>query len=139
MNGEEILTKVKNSLKLTKSKIKKISNEIDRPRIDYIEKELWQIVEELEYSASLISITFELGDYYPEFNDPQKMTLAETMEDLRIHLDRIEKVLDSDPKESYNVIRSAINKTRVIQSNLKNHFQDQNLAHAKIARIVNDN
>lgn len=122
MDDEEILTKVRNSLKLVKSKIKKISNEIDRPRIDHIEKELWQIAEELEYSASLISITFGLRDYYPEFDESQKMTLTESMEDLRNNLDRIENILDSDPRESYNVIRSAIHKTREIQSNLKNHF-----------------
>jgi hypothetical protein len=122
MDNEEILTKVRNSLKLVKSKIKEISNEIDRPRIDHIEKELWQIAEELEYSASLISISFGLRDYYPEFDESQKMTLTESMEDLRNNLDRIENILDSDPREFYNVMRSAIHKTREIQSNLKNHF-----------------
>ena len=124
MDDEEILTRIKNSLKLAKLKINQVSNEINKPRIDYIEKELWQIAKELEYSASLISITFGLRDYYPEFNDPQKMTLAEIVKDIRNNLDRVEKVLDSDPKECYNIIRSTIHKTRVIQSNLKNYFQD---------------
>ncbi|KON26793.1 hypothetical protein AC481_06485 [miscellaneous Crenarchaeota group archaeon SMTZ-80] len=122
MDDEEILTKVKNSLKLVKSKIKEVSNGINHPRIDFFEKQLWKITEELEYSASLISITFGLGDYYPDFNDPEKMTLAEIVKDIRDDLDRIEKILDSDPKEGYSILRSAIHKTRVIQSNLKNYF-----------------
>ena len=49
MDDEEILKKVKNSLKLVKSKTKEVSNGINNPRIDFFEKQLWKITEELEH------------------------------------------------------------------------------------------
>jgi hypothetical protein len=122
MNNEEILTRVKNSLKIVKSKMNEILNVIDNPKIECIEKSLWKIAEELEFSASLISITFGLGDYYPDLKDLKKTTLTKIINDLRDSLDKIEKIIDSDPKESYNIIRSVIHKTRAIQSNLKSYF-----------------
>ncbi len=117
MDVEPILIKLDRSIELVKSLIDKILENSMRKneKID----DVWKIASELEYISSLLSIIFELGDYYPDFDNSEDMNITKLMINIKESLNDINEMIRKDPKEGYKIIRSAIHNTRIVQNKVE--------------------
>ena len=113
--NERILKSKNNVISLLNESIEKINNQKENDRLA---ENLWQISAELEYMASLISITSNLIDVYPNFKVQNDLTLKEIVKFAKKNLADIDESITKNPKENYERIRLIIAYVRSAQYKL---------------------
>jgi hypothetical protein len=113
--NERILKSKKNVMTLLNESIEDIDNQKENDRLA---KDLWHISAELEYMASLISITSNLIDVYPNFKVQNDLSLKEIVTFAKKNLADIDKLITKNPKEKYEKIRLVIAYVRSAQFKL---------------------
>lgn len=100
---------------LLNESVKKIDNQKEN---DKLAKDLWYISAELEYMASLISITSNLIDANPNSKAQNDLSLKEIIIFAKKNLADIDKLITNNPKENYKKIRLVISYIRSAQFKL---------------------
>jgi len=113
--NERILKSKKNVIALLNESIENIDNQKENNKLA---KDLWHISAELEYMASLISITSNLIDVYPNFKVQNELSLKEIVTFAKKNLASTDELVTKNPKENYEKIRLVIAYVRSAQFKL---------------------
>jgi hypothetical protein len=113
--NERILKSKKIAMSLLNESIENIDNQKENDRLA---KNLWHISAELEYMASLISITSNLIDVYPNLKVQNDLTLKEIVTFAKKNLADLDESITKNPEENYERIRLAIAYVRSAQFKL---------------------
>ncbi|MGC8849258.1 MAG: hypothetical protein ACP5QI_02155 [Candidatus Bathyarchaeia archaeon] len=70
---------------------------------------LWRILERLEYAAFLLSISFGLMDYHPNYGDVKKLADSNDPSELvKLLTGCLEALERSDPKRCYGGVKTLV-------------------------------
>ena len=117
---KKILAKVTKSIKIASNLLDKNSKSLNE---ENVEKDLWQINAELEYVASLISITSDLMDFNPNTDVPDDMNINKILTFVQNNLSDVRMLINNDPREAYEKIRIVISYIRTVQSKLNSDLR----------------
>ena len=117
---KKILAKVTKSIKIASNLLDKNSKSLNE---ENVEKDLWQINAELEYAASLISITSDLMDFNPNTDVPDDMNINKILTFVQNDLSDVRMLINNDPREAYEKIRIVISYIRTVQSKLNSDLR----------------
>lgn len=117
---KKILAKVTKSIKIASNLLDKNSKSLNE---ENVEKDLWQINAELEYAASLISITSDLMDFNPNTDVPDDMNINKILTFVQNNLSDVRILINNGPREAYEKIRIVISYIRTVQSKLNSDLR----------------
>ncbi len=104
------------SIKFVSDLLEESLNLVNEKKFNEIRKVLWNIASELEYIASMISIAYGFGDFYPSKDIPNELELEELLNLIKYSLTDLNNLIDGNPKQAYEVLRGSIRYTRMAQS-----------------------
>lgn len=108
--------KVGESIKFVSDLLEESLNLVNEKKFNEIRKVIWKIASELEYIASMVSIVFGFGDFYPRKDIPNELELEELLNLIKDSLTDLNDLIDGNPKEAYERLRASIRYTRMAQS-----------------------